>query len=296
MIRFGTAGWSYDDWGGIVYPDPRPRGFDPLNFLARYFDTIEINSTFYHPARPTVARRWAERVEVNDDFKFTAKLWRRFTHERDEAWSTDEVDEARGGLDALMEANRLGAILIQFPWSFKASEESLEWLEDVLSAFESYPRVVEVRHASWNRPEFYRWLAERGTGFVNIDQPVFKRSIEPSARATSPVGYVRLHGRNYEDWFREEAGRDARYDYLYSREELGPWVERIRELESGGRVRDVYVVTNNHYRGQAAANAVMLSALIRGRPQRAPGGLVDAFPEALQGLAVPNGRAQRRLL
>ena len=214
MIRVGPAGWSYPDWEGIVYPADKPRGFDPLQYLARFFDTIEINSTFYRPARPDVARRWARRVAENEHFKFTAKLWQRFTHQRDAAWSSDEVDLAREGLDALADEGRLGAVLIQFPWSFKAVEASQEWLADVLGAFADYPLVVEVRHASWNQPRFYEWLAERGSGFVNIDQPLFGRSIEPSSRATGRVGYVRLHGRNYEDWFREGAGRDARYDYL----------------------------------------------------------------------------------
>lgn len=296
MIRFGPAGWSYDDWQGVVYPEPRPHGFDPLEFLADYFDTIEINSTFYHPPRPDVAERWARRVAGNPDFRFTAKLWRRFTHDRDVAWDETEVGVVRDGLDPLAQADRLGAVLVQFPWSFKVSDESREWLGDILSTFRDYPLVVEVRHASWNRPGFYRWLHERGAGFVNIDQPLFSRSIEPSAEVTSGVGYVRLHGRNYGDWFRQEAGRDARYDYLYSREELEPWVERIRELGEDGRVRDVYVVTNNHYRGQAPANALMLAAMVRGQRVAAPETLVREFPDVLDELTRADSTPQTRLL
>ncbi len=210
MIRFGPAGWSYKDWQGVVYPEDPPKGFDPLAFLARYFDTIEVNSTFYRPPRPEVTPRWARRVAENPDFKFTAKLWQRFTHERDSAPSADEVAAVRAGLDPLVDRGRLGGLLIQFPWSFKAGDESLDWLDDVTSTFSDYPCVVEVRHASWNKPTFYRWLGERGVGFVNIDQPLFHRSIGPSAEASGCVGYVRLHGRNYDDWFREGAGRDAR--------------------------------------------------------------------------------------
>ncbi len=296
MIRVGPAGWSYRDWEGVVYPVDKPKGFDPLRYLARYFDTIEINSTFYRPARPDVARRWARRVAENDRFRFTAKLWRRFTHDRGSAWSRDEADAAREAFDALADAGRLGALLVQFPWSFKANEaSSLEWLDDVIGEFSAFPLVVEVRHASWNKPEFYSWLRERRCGFVNIDQPLFGRSIEPSSRATAPVGYVRLHGRNYQDWFREGAGRDARYDYLYSTEELQGWVERARELASGGAVEDVYVITNNHYRGQAAANAIMLAGMLHSRPQRAPASLVDAFADSLEGLVEVEGEAQGRL-
>ncbi len=296
MIRFGPAGWSYPDWQGVVYPDRPPKGFDPLAYLARYFDTVEVNSTFYRPARPEVTRRWVRRVADRSDFKFTAKLWQRFTHQRDEARTADEVGMVKAGLDPLAERNRLGAVLIQFPWSFRATAESLEWLDDVTAAFSDYPLVVEVRHASWNRPEFYRWLGERGLGFVNIDQPVFSRSLVPTAEVSGRVGYVRLHGRNYDDWFREGAGRDARYNYLYDRQELEPWVARVRELAEGGSVEDVYVVTNNHYRGQAVANAVMLAAMFRGRPQRAPEPVVAAYPDALAGLAEADQGPQTRLI
>ncbi len=296
VIRFGPAGWSYPDWQGLVYPDSKPKGFDPLAYLAKYFDTIEINSTFYRPARPDVAPRWARRVADNPDFMFTAKLWQRFTHQRDETWSPDEVGLVRAGLDPLAERGRLGAVLVQFPWSFKASDSSLEWLGDVVSEFECYRLVVEVRHASWNRPEFQRWLGERRVGFVNIDQPLFSRSIRPTAEASSAVGYVRLHGRNYEDWFRAGAGRDARYDYFYDREELAPWVERIKELAEGGLVEDVYVVTNNHFRGQAVANAVMLASMTRGVRLRAPEGLFHAFGDSLAPFADADVGEQGRFL
>ncbi|UCF21158.1 MAG: DUF72 domain-containing protein [Gemmatimonadota bacterium] len=296
MIRFGPAGWSYPDWEGVVYPGDKPKGFDPLAYLARYFDTVEVNSTFYRPPRPEVSARWAKRVVGNHDFRFTAKLWQRFTHERGEAWTPAEVESVRAGLDPMAERGRLGALLVQFPWSFKFDAGSLEWLEDVTSTFSDYAPVVEVRHASWNRPEFYRWLAERGVGFVNIDQPLFGSSLGPSAQASSRVGYVRLHGRNYEDWFREGAGRDARYNYLYSRDELEPWVERVRQLAESGYVDDLYVITNNHFRGQAAANALMLASLARGVPQKAPESLVAEFPEALSGLAEADSGPQSRLL
>lgn len=295
MIRLGPAGWSYPDWAGVVYPEPRPRGFDPLSYLTRYFDTIEINSTFYRPPAAETSRRWTRRVSENARFKFTVKLWQRFTHQRESAWTRDEVDAVRAGLDPLAGASRLGAVLVQFPWSFKADAVSLGWLSDIVAAFEEYPLVVEVRHASWNRPQFYEWLGGRRVGFVNIDQPVFRRSIEPSAKASGRVGYVRLHGRNYEDWFREDAGRDARYDYLYERAELEPWVDRVRELADGGLVEDVYVVTNNHFRGQAVANAVMLSSLIRRRPQKAPEPLLEAFAAPLEGLAEADLGPQGRL-
>ena len=280
MIHFGTAGWLYKDWEGIVYPSPKPPKFDPLEYLARYFTTVEINSTYYGPASPKTAASWISRVSDHPDFKFTAKLWKRFTHERKSAWTRAEVKEARAAFDQMMKSGRLGALLIQFPWSFRRTDENREWLDDVTRTFQSFPLVLEVRHSSWNTPAFYDELAERSIGFVNIDQPLFHDSIKPSASVTSPVGYIRVHGRNYRDWFRKGAGVEARYDYLYSREELKPWAERAKEVDSVAD--ETFVVTNNHYKGKAAANTVMLKSLVTGRKSEAPPSLIEEYPEELE--------------
>jgi uncharacterized protein YecE (DUF72 family) len=282
MIRYGPAGWSYDDWKGVVYPADAPRGFDPLGYLADYFDTVEINSSFYGPPRPKTSAAWAERVRGHPDFRFTAKLYRRFTHDRKTAWTQAEVDEVRAGLDPLSSADRLGALLLQFPWSFRRTEENREWLGDLTTVFREYPLVLEVRHESWNEPDFFADLAARGIGFVNIDQPLFSDSIAPSARATSRVGYVRVHGRNYQDWWRKGAGVYARYDYLYPAAELKPWAERVEEIAEKPETEDVYVVTNNHARGKAVANALMLNAMVEGKPVEAPPPLVEEYPAELK--------------
>ena len=287
-IRFGPAGWDYPDWAGKVYPAPRPKGFDPLRYLAGYFDTVEINSTFYRPASPKVARSWVDRVADRDGFRFTAKLYRRFTHERDTAWTRDEVDEVRKGLDPLAEAGKLGALLLQYPWSFRNTDENREWLRDLERAFRGYPLVVEVRHLSWNEPEFYAELLASRVGIVNVDQPMFRNSLPPSARATSTVGYIRVHGRNYKDWFRKTAGRDERYDYLYSANELKPWAERTKALAEEPGVTDVYVVNNNHFAGQAVTNALMLRAQVEGGRVEVPETLLKTYPRELAPVA---GRA-----
>ena len=125
-IRVGVAGWDYRDWKGVVYPEKKPRGFDPVRYLAQFLDLIEINSTFYRPVRPEVAERWAERVEDLEGFRYSAKLWRRFTHERDEAWTTADVRAVRDGMRPLHRAKKLDALLVQFPWSFKNEEPSRE--------------------------------------------------------------------------------------------------------------------------------------------------------------------------
>jgi uncharacterized protein YecE (DUF72 family) len=279
VIRVGPAGWDYPDWQGIVYPKPKPKGFDPLAYLARYFKTIEINSTFYRPARATVARTWALRASADPDFRFTAKMWRRFTHERDSAWTDAEVADVRAGLDVLLEAGRLGAVLLQFPWSFRREPENEAWLEKLFAAFKHLPLVLEVRHVSWAGPEVMEWLSERGIGLVNVDQPLFGNSIKPAAHATSPIGYVRLHGRNYREWFRKDAGRDERYDYFYKPEELTPWVDRIRQLAA--QTEEVYAVTNNHRLGKAPANAEMIESLLTGEKILAPPDLFRQYAREL---------------
>ena len=287
-VRVGPAGWSYADWAGPVYPDPKPPGFDPLAYLAGYVDTVEINSTFYRPASAHAARSWLARVADNPRFRFTAKLWQRFTHEQSAgAWGAGEVREARLALDTLAAGGRLGALLLQFPWRFKREPESREWLGDVAAAFADFPLVVEVRHDSWLVPEFFDSLAERNIGFVNIDQPLFKRSVKPSATTTARVGYVRVHGRNARDWFRKDAGVNERYDYLYTAEELAPWVERTREVAA--EADEVYVVANNHYRGQAVANVVMAQSMLAGAAVPAPEPLLAAYPELLAPYARPAG-------
>jgi uncharacterized protein YecE (DUF72 family) len=287
-IRVGPAGWDYPDWRGVVYPEgKRGKKFDPLAYLSRYFRTIEINSTFYGPASASTARSWASRVAEVPGFRFTAKLWRRFTHERGTAFSTDEVRKAREGFDILAAEGKLGAVLLQFPWSFRNDGPANEWLRDLFDAFASLPLVLEVRHASWSDPEVLAWLTERGVGLVNVDQPLFGRSLAPAAHATAQVGYVRLHGRNYREWFREAATRDERYDYLYTADELAPWVRRIREIAGKVAAGQVYAITNNHHVGKAVVNAEMIEAMLLGARVRSPPELYAHYRTALEPYAEP---------
>jgi uncharacterized protein YecE (DUF72 family) len=280
VIRFGPAGWEYPDWAGIVYPRPEPRGFDRLAYLARYFGTIEIDSTFYRPFSAQVASRWCERVAGEERFRFAAKLWRRFTHER-EPYGAAEVEQARAALDQVHGAGRLGAVLLQFPWSFRRDPAAERWLRGLYHTLAGLPLVLEVRHASWDHPEVLAELGEAGVGIVNLDQPRFRNTLRPRAAVTAPVAYVRVHGRNFRDWFRKGAGRDARYDYLYSAGELEPWAERVRQMAATPLAPEVYVVTNNHFRGQAVANAAMLESMVERRRVEAPPGVAERYREAM---------------
>jgi uncharacterized protein YecE (DUF72 family) len=269
-VRIGPAGWSYADWEGTVYP-PHHSKFDPLGYLASFFDTIEINSPFYRIPPPTHARSWLRRVAGNPNFKFTTKIFRGFTHEK-AALAADDVRAFRDYLDPLMADDRLGAILIQFPWSFKSSDESHEKLMKLFDAFDGYPRALEVRHATFQNDDFRAFLEERNVAWVNVDQPLFHDSVKPAATTTGPVGYVRLHGRNYEKWFAHEESWE-RYDYLYSSQELAPWVDRI---DSMARSKETYVITNNHFRGQAVVNAHDLQAAL-GQEAKLPPQLKEVY-------------------
>ena len=295
VIRVGTAGWMYKDWEGIVYPPPR-RDFDRLGFMASLFDINEINSTFYRIPPASMARDWARRVSHNERFLFTAKLYRGFTHDGN-ATAGDEkaVGDAMG---ALASAERLGAVLVQVPMSFRASEENRAILERIFKRFAAFPLAAEFRHFSWNNPETLRFLEDNSVGFVNIDQPLYHDSIGPTAHATSHVGYVRVHGRNYKDWFRDKAPVEQRYNYLYRPDELEPWAERAKEIAADPATREVYVVTNNHYKGKAVANALMLKSMVTGAVAPAPSGVFEAYGDVMEGYADPRpeGSADASLL
>jgi uncharacterized protein YecE (DUF72 family) len=276
-IRVGPAGWSYEDWNGIVYPSRRPAGFHEACYLADFFDTIEINTSFYYPLRPDHATHWLDRVAHNPRFLFTAKLWQKFTHEQGGTRADEKA--VREGFRPLLAAGKLGAVLLQFPYSFHRTPESVARLGELLDRFADLPLVVEVRHASWNDNEFYAMIHERGVGFCNIDQPLIGRSLRPSSRSTARAGYVRLHGRRYDTWFTDDptSPPEERYNYLYREDELRPWAERIRKVALHSQT--TFVITNNHFQGKAVVNALQLISLLRGAKVKVPEPLRHHYPE-----------------
>jgi uncharacterized protein YecE (DUF72 family) len=179
----------------------------------------------------------------------------------------------------LSDAGKLGAVLLQFPFSFHRTEENSTYLERLLKQFSDYPLVVEVRHATWNEKGFYAMLHERGVGFCNIDQPVIGRSMKPSERTTGPVAYVRLHGRRYDSWFSDDPDvpPSERYNYLYTEQELEPWAARIRHLAQGSE--PTFVIANNHFEGKAIVNALQLIRLLSGAKVKVPEPLRQRYPE-----------------
>ncbi len=298
-IRVGTAGWSYKDWEGVFYPPGMSRRKQhPLELVARCFDLVEINTSFYGHIKPEIATLWARIVsDANPNFLFTAKLHRSFTHsplsamEPTSAVSIRPNDEderlAREGLEAMAATGKFGALLIQFPVSFKNTALNREYLETLLRQFIEYPRAVEVRHSTWNNPETIAYFSERNVSFVNIDQPQIGRSLEPTSHVTSAVGYVRLHGRNYDQWFEAEKSAD-RYNYLYKSSELAGWRERIETIAEKAKV--TFVVTNNHFEAKAGVNALQLKHMLTRRRVVATEALLARYPE-LKNIADPVGAA-----
>ena len=297
QIRVGTAGWSYKDWDGIFYPPGMHRRKQhPLELVARCFDTVEINTSFFGHIKPVLAKLWARIAkDVNPDFVFTAKLHRSFTHsplaatEPTSAASIRPNDEderlAREGLEALAATGKFGALLIQFPVSFKNTALNREYLETLLRQFIEFPRAVEVRHSTWDNPETLAYFAERNVSFCNIDQPQIGRSLEPTSHVTSAIGYVRLHGRNYDQWFDADNANSAdRYNYLYKSSELTGWKDRIEEIAQKAKI--TFVVTNNHFEAKAGVNALQLKHMLTGRRVQAPEPMLAHYPE-LKAIADP---------
>jgi len=294
-IRVGTAGWSYKDWQGVFYPPGfGGRKQHPLEVLARCFNVVEINTSFYGHIKPELVKLWLRRVTpVNPDFMFTAKLHRSFTHsplavmEPTSAATIkpSEEDErlAREGLDALADAGKLAALLMQFPVSFKNTGLNREYLETLLRQFIEYPCVLEVRHSSWNNPETLKSFTQHNVAFCNIDQPLIGRSLEATEYVTAPLAYVRLHGRNYDHWFEAEKPHD-RYNYLYSEAELRGWKDKIERMAHKAEI--TYVIANNHFEAKAGVNALQLGHMLTGQRQKAPPSLLRRYPE-LKAIADP---------
>jgi uncharacterized protein YecE (DUF72 family) len=311
QILFGTAGFQYPDWKGIVYPaDVKKRFGHELVFMAQFFDLCEINTSFYGPIKPQSAKTWCDYVApVNPSFQFTAKLTQVFTHapeaKKGESSSVEtirytqkDVDEAKAGFEPLANAGKLGVVVVQFPVSFKFREKKRDaeplygnWdhVLDVLNLFKEYPLSVEFRDASWNDPWVLAGLKERGVAFCNVDQPRLGNSLDGTVYVTAPFAYIRLHGRNYQKWFQGK-NRDERYDFLYEGERL----ERVKNhvTEMAKKAEKTFVVANNHPRGQAAVNALQLKSMLSDKKVTAPESLMKHYPSQLEKIAVPKSIEQ----
>jgi uncharacterized protein YecE (DUF72 family) len=281
-LRIGTSGWSYPpntgpgSWTGVFYPLTK---IDELKFYSRYFNVVEINSTFYRPCSPKTAESWARRTP--SDFEFTVKAWQQFTHKKGE-WTPEQVEEFKSGIAPLIDADKLGCILFQFPASFRHTPETMDRLKSLLEKFADYPKAVELRHQSWG--DAPPALQEFNAVPTFIDEPKFKDSIRQDFEITSAgMLYLRFHGRKFEKWWRHEH-RNERYDYLYKPEELEPYAVRLKSILENKDIRRAYVFFNNHPGAKAIANAVMLRAQLDIPVQTdLPENFVEKFPETKMG-------------
>lgn len=304
-LRIGTSGWNYPSgagtWNGLFYPPrgkARPKGFDELAYYAEHFDTVEVNSSFYGVPSPDTTRAWAARTPPG--FAFSLKLYQKFTHPKmfreaalkrapgAEGAMLDllsevnqaDIDEFRRAMDPLASAGKLGALLAQFPPSFKAHAPAVDYLHRLLHTFKDYPVAVELRDKSWSDDPraTVNLLNETHSAWTQIDEPKFSSSIRQNFLPNiTGFYYLRLHGRNAKNWWHHAKAED-RYDYLYSKEELDPFAEIAGAVKA--LVKKMYLYTNNHFASKAVVNAVMLKdRLDEPVPGEYPEALVERYPE-----------------
>jgi len=295
-ILIGTSGYSYPGppprgWGGVFYPKGRKRLGD-LEYYSQFFDTVEINTTFYRPPDAAVTQAWVKRTPAS--FEFAVKVWQKFTHARkvgeeaggeQEKWEEPtqaDVDLFRNQIEPLAQSGKLGVLLFQYPPAFHYTKGNVQRLQWTLRSFKDYPKVVELRHRSWSdrAEETKALLLELGAGWALIDEPKFASSVRQEFEPLGDILYFRAHGRNASNWWSPPEAW-MRYDYCYSRgevQELATELKRI--IAQKPDLAKAFVFFNNHARGQAVVNAIMLSHEM-GLPIRAHSlhALVEAFPQ-----------------
>ena len=304
-LLIGTSGYSYPGsppkgWVGAFYPDVKSKGFDELKYYAQIFNAVEINFTFYRPPSQAVTKTWIGKTPV--DFSFAIKMWQKFTHlmkigrkASEEQWqpaTQGDVDEFCSGIEPLTEAGKLGALLFQYPAGFHCTPENMERVATTLQVFYDYPKVVELRHNSWNEssPYIRALLEENRASGVLIDEPKFSSSIRQDFTALGEIFYFRAHGRNAKTWWRPQESWE-RYDYCYSRDEIKKIAGRIKEAGKAPGIKKGFAFFNNHARANAAANAIMLSQELGLRLKAMPSeAMLAKFPQLVN--IEPTAREQ----
>ena len=266
----GTAGWSYKDWIGSFYPKAQSSAFDWLEFYSRYFNCVEVNASYYTYINPHTVEGWIEKVSAKDDFEFVIKLHQDFTHKRQ--FTQEHINAVTKNLDILNNSYRFGGLLIQFPYSFALNKENAEHVKDLVEIFSGYDKFIEVRHASWLIDRFTGFLSQNKSSLCTIDQPIIGNAVPFVPVQAGAHAYVRLHGRNEEGWKNSfnKMGKEQtyeqqseRYNYLYSPGELAEIESRVTEIID--TVNKVFVILNNHPKGNAVANAFELLHLLSQR-------------------------------
>jgi uncharacterized protein YecE (DUF72 family) len=257
-VLVGTCGFSYRDWVGPFYPLGLS-STDMLEYYARRFPAVEIDSTYYAIPKPQLFERMAARTPAA--FTFTVKAPGSVTHVPSGAEpAAAEVDAFLECLQPLIASGKLGAVLAQFPHSFRPDEDGHRRLEALRALWPRLPIVCEFRHRDWQRHDVLVRLRDLGLGWCNVDEPQFSSLLRPGAEVTSSIGYVRFHGRNYEKWWRQERASHERYSYRYGERELEAWIPRIADVAE--QTDTTFVFFNNHHLGRAADNALQMRRLL----------------------------------
>jgi uncharacterized protein YecE (DUF72 family) len=254
-ILVGTSGYSFADWVGPFYPRGTKSG-DFLDFYARHFDTVEVNSTYYRIPHPRVLALMERKTPPG--FHFVVKLNQAMTHER--SLEPGLVRDFLAVLEPLKEVGKYDGLLAQFPWGFKRTPGNVSFLADLRARLEGEPLFAEFRHDSWLTPGLEPWLRRHDLGYCAVDEPPLKGLLPPVTMVTTGDAYVRFHGRNAATWWASGGGGD-RYDYEYSAGELKEWVKKIGELAQ--QAKRTYLFFNNCHAGQAARNATLMKELLR---------------------------------
>ncbi len=282
--NIGTAGWSYKDWVPNFYPKNQTGGFDWLQFYSKYFNCVEVNSTYYTYISPKIVDSWIKKVEDSNDFIFHIKLHQDFTHKR--KFDEQNIKAVRYNLDLLRKSERLGGLLIQFPYSFAFDGVSVQHLQKLRDIFSDISCFVEVRHSLWENNRALEFFKENDLTFCTIDQPQIGQTIEFEPIITNDKAYIRFHGRNVDAWKKSLSNfgkeqtyeeQSSRYHYLYSPAELIEITQKIKSIEN--KVKEVNVIMNNHPQGDAAANAFELIHLLEEKAKvEMPITIVKAYP------------------
>lgn len=249
-LRVGTSGYSFEDWRGVFYSPTLDKG-KMLDYYVRRFPTVEINSTYYRIPHPRVFGNMVQKAPPG--FDFMVKVPRSFTHRRTEL--ENDVAAYREAIRPMEEAGLLSGVLAQFPYSFKYSPRALDYVAACRDLVAPNQLYAEFRHDSWVNRTMYVRLKAEGIGYVSVDEPQLPGLLKPNCFATTDIGYIRLHGRNAEQWW---DGGPLRYDYKYSEQELSEWKEKVRKLLA--KSSRVYIFFNNCHQGQAVDNAFSFMA------------------------------------
>jgi uncharacterized protein YecE (DUF72 family) len=262
-IRIGVC--SFADEGLLKHWYPRGVS-SPKARLAYYserFDTVEVDSPFYHLPDPEVTRRWAQRTPP--EFLFHVKAHKSMTgHE--EADQEKAFAEFRASVEPLELSGKLRSVLLQYHPRVVKSPEAKEELACVKPLVAPLVPLVEFRHRSWleedERADTLAFLEENGLAYVSVDAPPTRASnvLPPVAAATHRVAYVRFHGRNVKTWNIKAEKSSERFNWMYTPEELSEWVEKLHSLAESAD--EVYAMFNNNRDDFAPRSAVLLRGLL----------------------------------